>query len=327
MFRALLLRRPPSSRARAAFTLIELLLVIAIIALLIGLLLPALQKVRESANRAQCKNNLKQIGLGVLNHNHAYNRLPSGGWGWRWVGIADRGTDRMQPGSWIYNILPYVEQENLYYQGFGGTIEQQQQANAKRITTPLKLFNCPTRRPSILYPNHNDWDYHRCDPPRPTGLARSDYAANTGDQAQDEIDKGPEMLPDPRPYGTIPPHPATPDWSGVIFRCSEIKMSTITRGTSNTYLAGEKYLNPDSYFNGRDNADNETMYSGSDNDNQRGTHVAPMQDKKGQATHDDTERFGSAHLGVFNMLMCDGSVQTVDYHIAPAVFKVAGRRE
>jgi prepilin-type N-terminal cleavage/methylation domain-containing protein/prepilin-type processing-associated H-X9-DG protein len=327
MFRALH-SRPVSSRVRGGFTLIELLVVIAIIALLIGLLLPAVQKVRETANRATCRNNLKQIGLGVLNHNHAYNRLPSGGWGWRWVGIADRGTDRMQPGSWIYNILPYVDQENLFYQGFGATRVQQRQANARRISTPLKLFNCPTRRPSIGYPNPhlNVWDYHECDPPRPLLLARSDYAANTGDQAQDEIDPGPEMIPPTpqNPYGTIPSPPSTPNWSGVIFRCSEIKTSTITRGTSYTYLAGEKYLNPASYFNGGDSADNETMYSGSDNDNQRGTHVTPMQDKKG---HADSERFGSAHLGVFNMLMCDGSVQNVRYDVNPAVFQAAGRRE
>jgi prepilin-type processing-associated H-X9-DG protein len=113
-------------------------------------------------------------------------------------------------------------------------------------------------------------------------------------------------------------------WTGVIYRCSEIKTSEITRGTSNTYLAGEKYLNPLAYTTGTDPADNETMFAGNDNDNQRCTYDRPMQDKRGVA---DEKRFGSAHLGVFNMLMCDGSVQTVDYNINGLVFRTAGVRD
>jgi prepilin-type N-terminal cleavage/methylation domain-containing protein len=97
---------------RNGFTLIELLVVIAIIAILIGLLVPAVQAVRESAARTQCMNNLKQIGIAFHNHHDRYRFLPSGGWGFLWVGDADRGAGANQPGSWIFHILPFLEQEN-----------------------------------------------------------------------------------------------------------------------------------------------------------------------------------------------------------------------
>jgi type II secretory pathway pseudopilin PulG len=84
--------------------------VIAIIGVLIALLLPAVQKVRETANRVKCANNLKQISLAIQNHQTTWNRLPADGWGWMWLGDPDRGNDRHQPGGWIYNILPFLEQ-------------------------------------------------------------------------------------------------------------------------------------------------------------------------------------------------------------------------
>jgi prepilin-type N-terminal cleavage/methylation domain-containing protein len=141
-----------SSRG-SGFTLIELLVVIAITGVLAGLLLSALEMVREASNRAKCSENLRQIGLACLHHESVNGRFPTGGWGWSWVGDPDEGSDQKQPGGWIFNILPFVEQDALYRLGSGLTGDQKMQANSQRIAKPLPLFNCPSRRRGGPYPN------------------------------------------------------------------------------------------------------------------------------------------------------------------------------
>ena len=122
---------------RGGFTLIELLVVIAIIAILIGLLVPAVQKVREAAARSQCSNNLKQMGLAV----HNFQTTNSGKMPYSWYPNGLNGTWRMAGGSVFYVLLPYLEQDNLY-RGQAALTAQQNFANTASTTVPV--FVCPS---------------------------------------------------------------------------------------------------------------------------------------------------------------------------------------
>ena len=108
-----------SQRKNAAFTLVELLVVITIIGVLIGLLLPAVNAVRESARRTQCKDNLAQLGRAAQATLAAQGHFPAGGWGYMWVGDPDCGFSARQPGGWLYNSLPYLGMDLIHDKGKG----------------------------------------------------------------------------------------------------------------------------------------------------------------------------------------------------------------
>lgn len=122
---------------RRGFTLIELLVVIAIIAILIGLLVPAVQKVREAAARTQCTNNLKQLGLGLQSYHDTFKKFPS------------EGTS--SPVTWVVRLLPYIEQGPLYNQMWP-LIQAGNYAGARALATPLPILLCPSRRDTAVGP-------------------------------------------------------------------------------------------------------------------------------------------------------------------------------
>ncbi len=311
---------------RIGFTLIELLVVIAIIAILIALLVPAVQKVREAAARTQCTNNLKNIGLALHQNHDANKKFPSGGWGWDWIGTPERGTGPDQPGGWLYNILPYVEQGALRDSTKGLIGAAVDPPMRVLMAKPVPIFNCPARRNGGPYANGGPGAvYYTIDAANTQVsittsaadlLARCDYAATCGSQDKNEIDGGPSIA-----TGSSPNYWNVPGWDGVIYRCSRIRITQIDRGTSNTFLVGEKLMNKGLYLAGTDGGDNECMYTGMNNDVQRTTFYPPAEDP---LVGTNPKQFGSSHNGGLNMLYCDGSVHFVEYTINPAIWLVAG---
>ncbi len=317
---------PIEGQRLRGFTLVELLVVITIIGILIALLLPAVQAAREAARQTQCKNNLKQIALGFLDHEHMFKIFPTGGWSHEMVGDPDRGFDEHQPGAWEYNVLPFIEQQALHDLGAGLTGAAQAAANTQRIMTPLGMMNCPTRRNPILFavypPNYygGSNQLYLCNPV--TLVARIDYAACAGNT----VLAGHWSMPVPYSQESTAVWQSPAYFTGISFQRSEIKMCDVTDGTSNTYMVGEKYCDPNTYMTGTDPADDQNIFVGWDNDNYRTTNSTypPMQDTPGFSSEGS---FGSAHANGFQIAFCDGSVQMMSYSIDPLTHDYLGNRK
>jgi prepilin-type N-terminal cleavage/methylation domain-containing protein len=274
---------------RSAFTLIELLVVIAIIAVLIGLLLPAVQKVREAAARSQCTNNLKQIGLAFHSHHGAYEFFPTGGWDWSTPptyvnGVPAVGAD--QQAGWGFQILPFLEQE-MVWNGGGAATDNDRALLA--IAQPLKVFFCPSRRGPMTvtyaYPGYLGGT------PQVHGL--TDYAASNLDN------------------------------TGVVRQFKTTRIADIKDGTSNTLLVGDKRLNLTNLGQPQPD-DNEGYTCGWNEDTMRYTSQQPQPDFMGDPTLFGGKLFGSSHPMRFNVALADGSVRSISYSVTQPVFKALG---
>ncbi len=310
------------------FTLVELLVVITIIGILIALLLPAVQAAREAARRLQCSNNIKQIALAAITHEQALGFLPTGGWGYVWVGDPDQGFDKKQPGGFFYNCLPYLEQQPLHDMGTGltsGSPAKYGQA-LRMIQTPLATLVCPTRRQTTILPvrSSRQWMVNATKPSDLSiGWFRADYKTNGG-----SVWVG--WSNGPSDWNAAASESSFVDMSqsnGINHQRSMVKFAEITDGTSNTFLVGEKYVDPDYYFTGDDYGDDEPALGADDWDLHGWTCFLPRQDQQGQMYASQPSPFGSAHATGFGMAFCDGSVQSISYSIDATAYLNLGNRK
>jgi hypothetical protein len=332
--------RSPKTTGAAAFTLVELLVTIAIIATLVALLLPAIQSSRESGRRSQCANNLRNIGIGLLTYHDSHLKFPCGGWGHFWIGVPERGVGAGQPGGWIYCLLPFLEETPLHDLGIGQTGAAATQSYSQRLTTAIELFVCPTRRSATAWPIAAAYNYMKT--PRPFGdvetVARADYAINGG-TTDLSVFGGPADLQqgEDATYWSSGPNPK--NFTGISHLRRGARLKSIVDGMSKTYLAGEKHVPVDAYTTGTSPGDNESLYSGYCTDLHRfagnganliiglSPFVLPLNDnQRPDSLALESVRFGSAHASGFNMVYCDGSMQFLAYDIDGEVHLRAGHR-
>lgn len=273
-----------------AFTLVELLVVVAIIGILVALLLPAIQAAREASRRTQCQNHLKQLALGFHSYHDAFKKLPDGGKNicdapvdpasapscdgtWGCCGPLNRGE-----WSWPYQILPYIEQSVVY--------DEPNQTTLYRSVIPI--YHCPSRRPPQLVNNQ----------------AKIDYAGCAGSTGADGV-----LIRRAYP--------------GVL----SLNLASILDGTSTTIMLGEKQLNRRKFGSTYD--DNEPCYApGWDSEIFRLGRAAdpPGPDSEHPSftaadPDSGSNRFGSQHSGIFQVALADGAVRPIAFSVNITLFQ------
>ena len=233
------------SNQQVGFTLVEVLVVIAIIGVLVALLMPAVQMARESSRRTSCANNLRQQAIAVRLHEQNHTIFPTGGWKDH-LGDPDAGYGPKQPGGWIYNILSYIEEDGLRQLGRGLNGQAKEQALATLMQTPVEIFYCPSRRLARLYP-YTDGQLKNAKPP--AQVAKTDYAISS----TISYEKSEVIMPDVQLRG---------------------------KGASKTVLAGEKSISSSSCTTGGA-GDSLVAYVGDSSDICRQPTGFPTPDKSG----------------------------------------------
>lgn len=291
-------------RSRTAFTLVELLVVIAIIGILIGMLLPGVQTVRESARRAQCSNNVRQLGLAALNFESTHQVFPASGWT-----MSGPGNPAGKYVGWRALILPFAEQANLQ-QLYDFDEHWWEGTNPTAAAVPVLLFQCPSipiRTPVISAVAHDPRPAIEFDNP----IAPTDYEAIMGVQP-----------------GSINPHLPSPIYDSsnrfsVMHRNSRNRMADIHDGTSNTIMVVECAARPDVYRGRslRSDLANDQGIGWADSEGPfsfDGTNADGSLEGQGPANgcdrvmnrRNDNEPY-SFHPGGSNLLFADGHVQFV----------------